>query len=607
MEVDVGFLKWKDPLAWTEKRSAATSAAFKKESRLFKKELLDKFTQEDIQNQTTKFMVAAYEHSNIREVHREILVKPILEGTGGYEWCWKGDTRWVSTANLDIGKVADVPYVAYVLDIGTSKNDYFLTVHSQKRWIWTHRRGCGSDIAILGNRVYCVESVSPLRYTRLVSFDLKTGKGRQVLYEESDPSVQLALLRVEGGVFFRTDNAGHERLWSIGSKGLERVSPEGICFFPVGPGAYFVRIGGMDADWTLQGLNWELNSEILQQGIEYCSLKHRLLVTKFFGLRNFWKFGRGGKPKKLCQILACIIPNHWTEDDDLWLTVPGMTVVKATTDMVLSRPLVQYGQLQHGVSQSADGLPVRWALVQGMAAPPKGLMLVAYGAYGTHLTLSTTRWRPWIETGWSVGLLFIRGGGDGNEMWADLGRRGGKLGSIEDVEACCRDLQRLTGCGPKRTCLFGRSAGGLIVGNITARHPRGQLVGTIYAEAPYVDVLKTASNPALPLTEYEYDEFANPRKSPVRFQQALQLSPVHALGPDGAPGVNVLCRGGREDIQVYPYEPLKWIMTLRGKRRGTDNKLLSVGNDAHFSSRELVYGERAADYLIINSWMFLDQ
>ena len=162
-------------------------------------------------------------------------------------------------------------------------------------------------------------------------------------------------------------------------------------------------------------------------------------------------------------------------------------------------------------------------------------MLDAYGAYGTPTDFNTTRWIPWLDAGWAIALVFVRGGGDSNESWAELGRMSGKLFAVADFEASIKDLQRRTGCGPEHTCIFGRSAGGLLIGNLVSKHPNGELFKCVYAEAPYVDLLKTASNPALPLTEYEYNEFANPRRGPADFEQALRMSPIHTLPAGGGP------------------------------------------------------------------------
>jgi protease II len=178
----------------------------------------------------------------------------------------------------------------------------------------------------------------------------------------------------------------------------------------------------------------------------------------------------------------------------------------------------------------------------------------------------------------------------------------GKLFAVGDFEACIKDLQRRTDCGPEHTCIFGRSAGGLLIGNLLSKYPTGELFHCVYAEAPYVDLLKTASNPALPLTEYEYKEFANPRKGPAEFEQALRISPIHSLPAGGAPGVHVLCRSGKNDIQVYPYEALKWILTLRGNREDT-SKILHVNSQYHSTYGAEMYLEYAEDFLIINNWL----
>jgi oligopeptidase B len=257
------------------------------------------------------------------------------------------------------------------------------------------------------------------------------------------------------------------------------------------------------------------------------------------------------------------------------------------------------GDLDSGISISSDGLPVRWFILKP-SKKPIGLVCVAYAAYGLPTSLNTTRWRSWVEAGWAISYLLVRGGGDGNEVWADLGRLKGKKRAIDDVEVCIKDLQRFTACKAENTALFGRSAGGLIVGNIAARWPSGDLVGIIYAEVPYVDLLKTAANPKLPLTEYEYKEFGNPRAGLVDFEAALEISPIHQLGPKGAPGIKVLCRSGLDDTQVFPYESLKWIEALRGGKSDA-TKILYIDNDGHHSNS--VYKENAEDFTIINGWI----
>jgi protease II len=285
----------------------------------------------------------------------------------------------------------------------------------------------------------------------------------------------------------------------------------------------------------------------------------------------------------------------------LWAIKPGSVQFEFDVNSrSIERPAIKYGSLpESGIAVSSDGLPVRWTLLRPVGKPI-GLVCTFYGAYGLATNLNSTRWRIWIDAGWAVAFLFVRGGGDGNEMWADIGRLQGKKGALDDAEACIRQLQKATGVSPKTTVIFGRSAGGLIVGGLAARWPQGKLFSIIYSEVPYVDLLKTAANPELPLTAYEYEEFANPRAGLAEFEGALAISPIHQLGPEGAPGIRVLCRSGIHDIQVYPYEPLKWIEALRGGRKDT-TKILYIDNDGHHSMK--MYKEYTIDFLIINKWI----
>jgi oligopeptidase B len=198
--------------------------------------------------------------------------------------------------------------------------------------------------------------------------------------------------------------------------------------------------------------------------------------------------------------------------------------------------------------------------------------------------------------------MFIRGGGDGNDVWADLGRLDGKKREFDDVEACVKSLQRVTGCKAANTVLFGRSAGGLIVGNLAARWPNGELAGTIYAEVPYVDFLKTAANPKQALTAYEYKEFGNPAENPRDLKTIRELSPVDALPADGAPGIFVVARTSLNDREVLPNETVKWIRRLRGSP-GDEKYLSLTGGHGHFVGGATGNRQKAEDFLLLNGWL----
>jgi oligopeptidase B len=144
---------------------------------------------------------------------------------------------------------------------------------------------------------------------------------------------------------------------------------------------------------------------------------------------------------------------------------------------------------------------------------------------------------------------------------------------------------------------YGRSAGGLLAANIA--HQYHNLVGAVYAEVPYVDVLRTTTNPDLPLTQLEYDEFGDPRRRPEEYAALQQISPVDTVpfAPKGAP--LVLVRTGVHDAQVLPYEALKWAKKLRCAGW---NVLVGIdGNGGHFAAADVMYGQQAEDAALITA------
>jgi oligopeptidase B len=176
--------------------------------------------------------------------------------------------------------------------------------------------------------------------------------------------------------------------------------------------------------------------------------------------------------------------------------------------------------------------------------------------------------------------------------------------TVEDFEATIRSAQKVTGIQARQTIIYGRSAGGMMVGATTMRNPDGSLHGALFTEVPFTDILRTQTNPTINLTPSGMSEYGNPIQSPVAFEAMLRLSPVNSMPVDGAPGVFVLCRTGLRDQQVLPFEPVKFIQKLRGTARGDPNgKFLDYEKDeAHSYSWSTFARERATDLALLFRW-----
>jgi protease II len=175
---------------------------------------------------------------------------------------------------------------------------------------------------------------------------------------------------------------------------------------------------------------------------------------------------------------------------------------------------------------------------------------------------------------------------------------------MEDFEACIKATQRTLRIGSSHTAIYGRSAGGYLVGSTVSRNHEGRLFECAYLEVPYLDVLSTTSNPSLPLTQMEYNEFGNPRERPENFQALLHVSPVDTIPDKGAPSIFVLCRTGLHDKEVFAYESFKWITKLKDAQGSHGQpKLLAVArNQGHFTSGTSATQNRSRDLALLIQW-----
>jgi oligopeptidase B len=118
----------------------------------------------------------------------------------------------------------------------------------------------------------------------------------------------------------------------------------------------------------------------------------------------------------------------------------------------------------------------------------------------------------------------------------------------------------------------GGSAGGMLVGGVANLRP--DLYAGIVADAPAVDVVTTISDPSLPLSTLEYEEWGNPAIE-QQYRYMLSYSPYDNVTAKAYPPMFVLA--GLNDSQVGVHEPAKWVARLRATKTD-DNELLFMTN-----------------------------
>ena len=90
-----------------------------------------------------------------------------------------------------------------------------------------------------------------------------------------------------------------------------------------------------------------------------------------------------------------------------------------------------------------------------------------------------------------------------------------------------------------------------------------ELFNTVIAEVPFVDCLNTISNPEMPLTVTEWEEWGNPLESLEIYDLMASYTPYENVGDFTYP--TLVVTAGLNDPRVSYFEPAKWVARIRAK------------------------------------------
>jgi oligopeptidase B len=250
---------------------------------------------------------------------------------------------------------------------------------------------------------------------------------------------------------------------------------------------------------------------------------------------------------------------------------------------------------------AADGarIPVAIVYKKGFAKDGKApFLLYGYGSYGlnTEATFNTSR-LSLLDRGFGFAIANIRGGSEMGRQWYETGKFLTKKNTFTDFIAAAEHLIAGKYTNPKRLAIMGGSAGGLLMGAVVNLRP--ELFHTVLALVPFVDVLNSMSDPTLPLTIGEYEEWGNPEDR-TYYEYMKSYSPYDNLKKGAYP--NILATGGLNDPRVPYWEPAKWVAKLRTLK--TDKNLLAMKINmgaGHFgkSGRYAALEETAEQYAFL--------
>jgi oligopeptidase B len=174
-----------------------------------------------------------------------------------------------------------------------------------------------------------------------------------------------------------------------------------------------------------------------------------------------------------------------------------------------------------------------------------------------------------LDRGVVWALVHPRGGGELGRAWYLDGKLLSKRNTFTDTLDACEHLAAAGIAARDRIAIRGGSAGGLLVGACVTMDP-GRFRCAV-AEVPFLDIVTTMSNPSLPLTVTEWEEWGDPRAEPFA-SYILGYSPYDNTRPADYPDLFVTA--GLNDPRVSYHEPAKWVALLRQVRSNPDRALL---------------------------------
>jgi oligopeptidase B len=204
------------------------------------------------------------------------------------------------------------------------------------------------------------------------------------------------------------------------------------------------------------------------------------------------------------------------------------------------------------------------------------LLLDAYGAYGLSedVWFSSSR-LSLLDRGVVFAIAHVRGGGEYGKRWHDAGRMLNKRNTFTDLIAAAQFLIANGYTTRDQLALTGGSAGGLTVG--AALNLRPDLCRAALLDVPFLDVINTMLDEAIPLTVTEFEEWGNP-KIRAQYDYMKSYSPYDTVVGTNYPAL--LVKTSLNDSRVAYWEPAKFVAKLRATQTGNQPLLLKIDRDA---------------------------
>lgn len=622
---DLGYIAWKDSLAWMENMKGKRWETMLQHE---KHNFHQLSTQRAVERTTRHMEQEIADSQQYLTLDGYTIgggaIDVIIKGNSDQFWKWSWGKKQTAMEDIDILGTT----VWYVTKgDGVSYDNTIICEDSTGKQLWK-KKGITSQVAVIHPYCYYIKVLDYFTAVEVCVCDAYTGKEEKLLYREKNDEKDLILYKTSNRtLYFKSEDPNGSSLYEINGKEIKPLFTHSTFQMPLGKGrdgADCVLTKRLLKDkWIPHGTpitDWILPSE----EIVWVNVLLGFVVTIQEGTQTIWHCAPRKRPHVIYSVkVGSIELEGWSQWEHsahqmgmiktpfqipFLITIVNNHVIRLDNRHRIANPITFLPLEIHKYHiKSKDQIQVPYVVIKQKGANPKAQLVYVYGAYGTVTPIDWPyrSWYPLLKRGWAIVFALVRGGGDANAAWADAARRDHRHIAVDDFEAVIRAAQQKYHLGPDKTVIYGRSAGGVPVGAMVSRFPDGQLMGAAFTEVPYVDVLRTSSNPSLPLTKGEYQEFGNPRNNILNFKELLSVSPVNTLPADGAPGVFVMSHVGLLDRQVYAYESFKWIHKLRGEHvnRPNGKYVTFERHEAHQYRPARMPHFRGVDFAILEAWV----
>ena len=279
-------------------------------------------------------------------------------------------------------------------------------------------------------------------------------------------------------------------------------------------------------------------------------------------------------------------------------------LINKKSTSLLSKKIVSYDKLNYKsdrffiTARDNEQIPVVTVAHKDTVLDSAPILFYGYGSYGINIDAQFRESLiPLLNRGFIFAIINIRGGGEMGKEWYEKGRMFNKMNTFYDFNDGVKEVLKLGIGDPENVFARGGSAGGLLMGAIVNLEP--ELYKGILSGVPFVDVLTTMSDPSIPLTTFEYDEWGNPANID-EYNYMKQYSPYDNIDKLNYPSIFIT--SSLFDSQVQYFEPAKYIAKLKEYNQSENVILMKmnlIGGHGGLNGKINQFKETAEEYSFI--------